>query len=408
MNSIIVSIFLIVLLIPPILSQQSTTLRIIQTTRTTITAPTTRATTRTTPTRTRTTQITTTTTPNNRCLSLSKSDYCKAFGNYSISLNISSTETINFVNGNYRFQQDSNSFCKFCQNNETCCTQMENVELLQNNNLTTDLSSNSPTNSSSSPPNGINSEKLIIIMVFSMIGSCLSCSFFSFSRFHIHNIRNDRSDDENKGMMEPKTPSSLGGGNGTSGSFLSDNNSSSDNNSITGIDQYSRSINNTIMTDTSHIQIITDPSHLHSSTQNIYDQRRIIGSSSRSSKDLVKVVHPYISQLPDELELSPDDIIEVKQIFDDGWAVGVNLITQQEGPGGGEGSSKKSSIISNYSTRFLSENVPRRNSSMRRSPSNLTNQSQTDNQDPLLHHQQELFDYEQSDEDDESTRLRNN
>jgi hypothetical protein len=46
---------------------------------------------------------------------------------------------------------------------------------------------------------------------------------------------------------------------------------------------------------------------------------------------LVVVVFPYSAQLPDELELSLNDIIEVKQKFDDGWAVGVNRNTRREG-----------------------------------------------------------------------------
>ncbi|CAG8683591.1 76_t:CDS:2, partial [Acaulospora colombiana] len=46
---------------------------------------------------------------------------------------------------------------------------------------------------------------------------------------------------------------------------------------------------------------------------------------------LVIVVYPYSSQMPDELDLTENDIIEVKQMFDDGWAVGVNRNTGREG-----------------------------------------------------------------------------
>ncbi|GES72544.1 SH3 domain containing protein [Rhizophagus clarus] len=48
-------------------------------------------------------------------------------------------------------------------------------------------------------------------------------------------------------------------------------------------------------------------------------------------KSIVVVVFPYSAQLPDELELSLNDIIEVKQKFDDGWAVGINRNTGREG-----------------------------------------------------------------------------
>src|SRR6185436_4469842 len=47
--------------------------------------------------------------------------------------------------------------------------------------------------------------------------------------------------------------------------------------------------------------------------------------------NIVIVVHPYVSQLQDELNLTPNDSIIVRRIFDDGWAVGFNQNTHQEG-----------------------------------------------------------------------------
>ncbi|CAG8453986.1 12714_t:CDS:2 [Ambispora leptoticha] len=47
--------------------------------------------------------------------------------------------------------------------------------------------------------------------------------------------------------------------------------------------------------------------------------------------DLVLVVHPYMPVLPDELELVINEMIIVKRLFDDGWAVGINRNTGKEG-----------------------------------------------------------------------------
>ncbi|CAG8521630.1 2854_t:CDS:2 [Paraglomus occultum] len=47
--------------------------------------------------------------------------------------------------------------------------------------------------------------------------------------------------------------------------------------------------------------------------------------------NIVIVVHPYTAQLQDELDLTPNDSIILRRIFDDGWAVGYNQNTHQEG-----------------------------------------------------------------------------
>jgi len=54
-------------------------------------------------------------------------------------------------------------------------------------------------------------------------------------------------------------------------------------------------------------------------------------SGDEDGVDEVVVVYPYSSQLPDELQLQPNDIIVVKRVFDDGWAVGMNRETGKEG-----------------------------------------------------------------------------
>ncbi|GJJ76698.1 hypothetical protein EMPS_09057 [Entomortierella parvispora] len=44
-----------------------------------------------------------------------------------------------------------------------------------------------------------------------------------------------------------------------------------------------------------------------------------------------QVLYPYQASLADELELTPGDIVNVSRVFDDGWAVGVNMNTSNEG-----------------------------------------------------------------------------
>ncbi|CAG8440265.1 7163_t:CDS:2 [Ambispora gerdemannii] len=53
--------------------------------------------------------------------------------------------------------------------------------------------------------------------------------------------------------------------------------------------------------------------------------------NNESDEDIVQVVHPYTPVLPDELELAPNDVIIIKRLFDDGWAVGINRDTGKEG-----------------------------------------------------------------------------
>ncbi|CAG8570983.1 7152_t:CDS:1 [Acaulospora morrowiae] len=56
-----------------------------------------------------------------------------------------------------------------------------------------------------------------------------------------------------------------------------------------------------------------------------------IGSVVMRQPVLVVAIYPYASQMVDEIELLENEIIEVKQTFDDGWAVGVNQNTGREG-----------------------------------------------------------------------------
>ncbi|KAI1319833.1 hypothetical protein EDD11_002827 [Mortierella claussenii] len=44
-----------------------------------------------------------------------------------------------------------------------------------------------------------------------------------------------------------------------------------------------------------------------------------------------QALYPYQATLADELDLTPGDIVNVHRVFDDGWAVGVNMNTSNEG-----------------------------------------------------------------------------
>ncbi|KAG0054414.1 hypothetical protein BGZ83_011314 [Gryganskiella cystojenkinii] len=44
-----------------------------------------------------------------------------------------------------------------------------------------------------------------------------------------------------------------------------------------------------------------------------------------------QALYPYQASMADELDLTPGDIINVQRVFDDGWAVGVNMNTSNEG-----------------------------------------------------------------------------
>lgn len=44
-----------------------------------------------------------------------------------------------------------------------------------------------------------------------------------------------------------------------------------------------------------------------------------------------QALYPYQASMADELDLSPGDIVNVQRVFDDGWAVGVNMSSGNEG-----------------------------------------------------------------------------
>ncbi|CAO3564761.1 unnamed protein product [Mortierella alpina] len=55
------------------------------------------------------------------------------------------------------------------------------------------------------------------------------------------------------------------------------------------------------------------------------------GAATNGKQSYCQALYPYQASMADELDLSPGDIVNVQRVFDDGWAVGVNMNTSNEG-----------------------------------------------------------------------------
>ncbi|KAG0356143.1 hypothetical protein BC939DRAFT_307146 [Gamsiella multidivaricata] len=55
------------------------------------------------------------------------------------------------------------------------------------------------------------------------------------------------------------------------------------------------------------------------------------GREATGKQSYCQALYPYQASMADELDLTPGDIINVQRVFDDGWAVGVNMNTSNEG-----------------------------------------------------------------------------
>ncbi|KAF9937212.1 hypothetical protein BGZ67_001554 [Mortierella alpina] len=54
-------------------------------------------------------------------------------------------------------------------------------------------------------------------------------------------------------------------------------------------------------------------------------------AGTNGKQSYCQALYPYQASMADELDLSPGDIVNVQRVFDDGWAVGVNMNTSNEG-----------------------------------------------------------------------------
>ncbi|KAF8918494.1 hypothetical protein BGZ58_004851, partial [Dissophora ornata] len=57
----------------------------------------------------------------------------------------------------------------------------------------------------------------------------------------------------------------------------------------------------------------------------------LAGREASGKQSYCQALYPYQSSMADELDLTPGDIVNVQRVFDDGWAVGVNMNTSREG-----------------------------------------------------------------------------
>lgn len=55
------------------------------------------------------------------------------------------------------------------------------------------------------------------------------------------------------------------------------------------------------------------------------------GKEATGKQSYCQALYPYQASMADELDLTPGDIVNVQRVFDDGWAVGVNMNTSNEG-----------------------------------------------------------------------------
>ncbi|KAF9357379.1 hypothetical protein BGX26_003814 [Mortierella sp. AD094] len=55
------------------------------------------------------------------------------------------------------------------------------------------------------------------------------------------------------------------------------------------------------------------------------------GRDASGKLSYCQALYPYQASMADELDLTPGDIVNVQRVFDDGWAVGINMNTSKEG-----------------------------------------------------------------------------
>ncbi|KAG9288348.1 hypothetical protein G9A89_021379 [Geosiphon pyriformis] len=331
---------------------------------------------------------------------------------------------------NCGFQQDINTFCQYCQessgtSSDPCCkkanlTECQFPDKKNSMNSTSTLPRESAPRSSSSLSGGT----LAAIIAGSIGFLTLVVAFFIFYR---RRKRSDVRNDANGFRYSPTKQNGSSTDISSSAAELVPNKSTTGKNNsfisneaitlppmklVTDNDGYSRRVepetfNSTVLasvvptTSSMPLSVLLSGGAMASGSELIAE-----GTYFYEEDHLVIVVYPYAAQLPDELELNQNDEIIVKQAFDDGWAVGVNRNTGKEGafplvcvvspnltgqdsldhinsPGLSEASRHSSegnthfrqsiapttgSLTPNRQFSILnsSDNVPRRNSSMRR------------------------------------------
>ncbi|CAG8468945.1 45595_t:CDS:2 [Gigaspora margarita] len=240
---------------------------------------------------------------------------------------------------NCGFGQDFNSLCQYCQKRDSCCVQSTLSQCNITN--TTTVISNIPSPSQSSVSNSNDNQssltQTMLIAIFSSIFGAfllfgvIFCCFIRRSK-----LRRDGPDsgggDANIGTkgVSMYSTSPFYSKQSSGGGYYGSNPESIRYSDVTS------PISPTLPTDTGDRQRqIT--SNNDSGPRPIPQRTSIISSGSNNNlnvttePEIVTVIFPYDATLPDELSISPNDVIEIAQKFDDGWAVGVNRNTRKEG-----------------------------------------------------------------------------
>ncbi|CAG8633625.1 17127_t:CDS:2 [Dentiscutata erythropus] len=245
---------------------------------------------------------------------------------------------------NCGFGQDVNSFCQYCQNRgDNCCTQsslFSRCNITNNTSPIASIPSNSPSSSDSNNNQSSVTQTMLIAIFASIFGSFLLfsvifCCFIKRSKLRRKNGAPDSGGEiGTKGVSMYSSspfyskPSSGRGYYGTNPESVR----YSDLISPTNIDNIDNNVTDTGDTGDTQQQQIS--SNNDSGPRPIPERTSLILPNEptvTTEPEIVTVVFPYEANLTDELNISPNDVIEITHKFDDGWAVGINRNTGKEG-----------------------------------------------------------------------------
>ncbi|CAG8486611.1 4270_t:CDS:2 [Dentiscutata heterogama] len=237
------------------------------------------------------------------------------------------------------YGQDVNAFCQYCQTRDSCCLQSSLFSQCNFTNATSPIAiipSTSPSSSSDSNNNQSNVTQTMLIAIFASIFG----SFLLFSVVFCCFIRRSKLRRKPGAAGGPDS----GGETGTKGVSMYSS-SPFYSKPSSGRGYYPESVRYSDLVSPTNIDNnVTDTggrqqqisSNNDSGPRPIPERTSLILPSNNESTvtiepEIVTVVFPYEANLPDELNISPNDVIEITHKFDDGWAVGINRNTGKEG-----------------------------------------------------------------------------
>ncbi|CAG8680335.1 8275_t:CDS:2, partial [Cetraspora pellucida] len=247
---------------------------------------------------------------------------------------------------NCGFGQDINSFCQYCKNQNTCCLQSSSALSQCNITSPSHTVATSPTSSPSSLSDSTNTSSMTLTMLIAIFASIFG-SFLLFSIIFCCFIKKSKLRRKTNAMSGPD--SSDGGGETgftTKGvptytsAFYSrppgggDFDAGSENLGYSDVVSPSTTVGGGSETGGRQQQTASNNG---SGPRTIPERTSLIipisndPTGTESEHERVAVVHKYEATLADELSISPNDVIDIVQKFDDGWAVGINRTTGKAG-----------------------------------------------------------------------------